>query len=1025
MNQLLQSLERVCRAHPVAEKWVVAPSQRAGHQWLDGVARGGCPVVNARCTTVTALALQLAAPQIAARELPLVMGRKGLFVLARLWDSLQSETGYLTALEPTMGLLESLWGAVRDMRLCDLHADALDPEKFEAAVKGRELIDVLRAWELALHADGAADYADVLRMATARLIDSGLDDGVRVCVPSQVGDISLLERRFLDAIPAKSRVTLVCDEAGIMPPDEAATDCLRLRCVARPAEAPPAVNDGSVDVFRAVGAANEVREVLRRCLRDTVPLDDVEILHADTDTYVPLLFELSESLRRPPEMVSDAPMTFAEGIPVMFTRPGRALAAWLEWTGGDYAQHTLARMIQDGLLATPDLVDIGSSYRSLAEALRGVPIGNGRARYAPALARAVEAARRRAARAARPDEDGDVHEERRRRAERALTELELLATMLPELVALLPDGAASNIDVLKGSLAFLLCFARRGGELDDYARRMLREEIETMARLAADGLPDGLDMRAWLVRLLRECRVAGGGPRPGSIHVAHMLTGGHSARGHTFVIGQDESRFPGAGLQDPVLLDSERRELHDELPTAAGRHSRKVHLAAETLARLRGRVTLSYACRALDDDRELLPGPLIAAVDDFLMPDLRIGLPVSFAPQDESGCLTEAEWWLWRLCGESFVADAADAVCERFPHLAAGRRAAEHRRSDEFTAWDGWVPAAGADLNPFAADAQPVSASRLQQMGKCPLAWFFKYALGISPPDTADLDREQWLDPMRKGTLLHDVFRAFMAQHPAPEFIRDWAALKGILDEHVAACRQELPVPNDAVFDDELRDLIVTCQTFLKREESRSGTHTPVGLEVSVGMTPPQAGATDLDVADPVQIALPGGQSIRARGRLDRIDAVGQAYEVWDYKSGGTWSYETPPDDPCKQGRLVQHALYVILAEAALKGGRVSAFGYYFPSPKGAGREIKFSAESLTDGRAVIERLCRIIESGAFLATNDGKSDCKFCDYAGICCDAETASADAARKLGNPENAALNAMRDLRGLNSEEGGDGG
>jgi len=929
-----------------------------------------------------------------------------------------------------MGLLESLWGAVREMRLCDLHADAIDPAKFEDSVKGRELIDVLRAWERALHDDGAADYADVLRMATARLLNEGLADGVLVCVPSQVGDISLLERRFLDAIPSAARIDLVCDEAGIMPPNESPTDCMRLRYVARPADAPSVVDDATVDAFRAVGAVGEVREALRRCLRDAIPLDDVEILHTDTDTYVPLLFELSESLRslRDGELVSDAPMTFAEGIPVLFTRPGRALVAWLEWTGGDCAQHTLARMIQDGLLVTPDLVDMGSSYRSMAEALRGVPIGNGRARYVPALARAVDAARRRADRASRPDENGDLHEERRRQTERIRTELEFLGTMLPDLVALLPDGPVSGAALLEGALAFLLRFARRGGELDDYARRMLREEIETMIRLAADGLPEGLDMRAWLVRLLRECRVAGGGPRPGSIHVAHMLTGGHSGRGHTFVIGQDESRFPGAGLQDPVLLDSERRELHDELPTAAGRHSRKTHLAAETLARLRGHVTLSYACRALADDRELLPGPLIVAVSDFLMPDLRLGLPVSFAPQDESECLTESEWWMWRLCGDSAAADASDAVCERFPHLAAGRRAAAHRRSDEFTEWDGYVPQAGADLNPFGPDAQPVSASRLQQMGKCPLAWFFEYALGISPPDTTDLDREQWLDPMRRGTLLHDVFRVFMAQHGAPEFTRDWAALKGVLDEHVAVCRQELPVPNEAVFDAELHDLVATCDEFLKREESRAATHTPVGLEVSVGMASPPDGATELDVAEPVQVALPGDRSIRARGRLDRIDAVGDAYEVWDYKSGGTWSYE-PSDDPCKQGRLVQHALYVILAETALKdgkvpGARVSEFGYYFPSPKGAGREIKFAPESLADGRAVIERLCRIIESGAFLATNDSKSDCKFCDYAGICCDSEVASADATRKLGNTENVALDAMRELRGLNAEEGCDG-
>ena len=36
----------------------------------------------------------------------------------------------------------------------------------------------------------------------------------------------------------------------------------------------------------------------------------------------------------------------------------------------------------------------------------------------------------------------------------------------------------------------------------------------------------------------------------------------------------------------------------------------------------------------------------------------------------------------------------------------------------------------------------------------------------------------------------------------------------------------------------------------------------------------PRFGATELDMNEPVILKLPNGQSIRARGRLDRVDEI-------------------------------------------------------------------------------------------------------------------------------------------------------
>ena len=76
---------------------------------------------------------------------------------------------------------------------------------------------------------------------------------------------------------------------------------------------------------------------------------------------------------------------------------------------------------------------------------------------------------------------------------------------------------------------------------------------------------------------------------------------------HTFIVGLDDGRFPGAGLQDPILLDEERKRLSKNLRTSSGELARRIDLFAVLFARLRGTITLSYSCYDLADDREMFP----------------------------------------------------------------------------------------------------------------------------------------------------------------------------------------------------------------------------------------------------------------------------------------------------------------------------------------------------------------------------------------------------------------------------------
>jgi PD-(D/E)XK nuclease superfamily len=1045
MNRRIHELSRICREHVLDEKWILAPSLRAGHEWLFAVVQNGQPVVNGRVKTLANLALELAGPAMMERQYEEASPRRGALLVDRIMHRLRRpDGGYLGRLTPSVRLAERVHKAIDALRRAGLGGEDLDLEKFEVDLKGHELTQIHTEYANELHRRNWVDRAQVLQLAIKRLeSDPGaIGEDVLVIVSTDL-DTAGLERRLLESLPAQRRIDLAVDQSAPVPAGdlERLSEARLLRWLPAAADAPPPSGDGSASIFRAVGEANEVREVLRRCLSGGIPLDHVEVLCTDVGTYIPLIYDVFAGLLPDDASLDQMPATFQEGIPARKFRPGRALLAWLAWLGGDFPQNGLVEMIQEGLLKIPDHDPDDVSYGQLANVLRGLGIGFGRDRYRDLLDEHIASLK---LRIDDPlfdrDEDGEALPESTARLESRLQSLRLLRGLVAALLEQAPaedDGPAKVLELARG---FVETRTRRVSQLDNYAGGKLVDEIDDM--LDAFGVSQettSLDARAWLTALPDEARVGGLSPRGGAMHVAHVLAGGHSGRCHTFLIGLDDGRFPGAGLQDPILLDEERRRLSRELPTAGGELTKRLDRFAGVLAGLRGNVTLSYPCHDLADDREMFPSPVVlsayrilsgqhdgdqAALNRWLEP------AASFAPDAPEKALTESEWWLWRMIGDQAVVAPEALVAARFPHLGRGFALECARKSDRFTVYDGWVPSPGAELDMTARGGPTVSARRLEMLGQCPLKYFFCYVLGIEPPRELELDPRVWLDPLTTGSLVHEVFETFLREvierGQLPVFERDETRLFSILDERVQHYRREIPPPSEAVFRREVARLRSTAGIFLRADEDyyRKTGNRPLYLEASIGLKTEGPG-TRLDSEDPVEIELPGGKSLLARGRIDRVDQVAgpqaKDFAIWDYKTGGTWKYQQNPR-PFWQGRVIQHALYVALVSARLRelggdfaGARVGRFGFFFPSGKALGERIEFTPEQLGAGGEMLAWMAEIAASGSFLATTDFRADCGFCDYRQVCGDVKAVTAASRKKLTNPANTTLGPYRELRG----------
>ncbi len=186
------------------------------------------------------------------------------------------EGGYLAGLAPSVSLAESVQRAIDAMRRAGLDGSDMRGELFEVDIKAHELRQIHDEYVEELRRHNWIDHAEVYRLAIERLRSdpAAISADVLILVPADI-DVSGLGHQLLGLLPSGRRVDLPVDQPGRAPAGdgEPLTDAKLLRWLPAPADAPPPIRDGSASIFRAIGEVNEVREVLRRCLVDGIPLE--------------------------------------------------------------------------------------------------------------------------------------------------------------------------------------------------------------------------------------------------------------------------------------------------------------------------------------------------------------------------------------------------------------------------------------------------------------------------------------------------------------------------------------------------------------------------------------------------------------------------------------------------------------------------------------------------------------------------------------------------------------------------------
>jgi len=1026
-NATIRFLADFCLGHPLDEKVFIVPSFIIGRQIGQALARESGSWANLRFFTLTALAQETAAKELlrlGRRQIP----ESGQVVLAdALFRELKEEGGleYFGRLQARPGLARALHGAIRTLRLSGLDSASLEAGRFCLESKGHDVIRLLSRYERTLEALRALDVAGLLT-AAREVLDREKSPpqahGRRWVLCPEDSSLSRLEDGFLRAaagdhlvvVPGGPVVGLERPRGFFGPagppaaPDSLggwgpSSDVERLPWLFAPAGAPPPVGDGSVDMFRAVGQVNECREVIRRILANRWPFDSVEVVVPPSPAY-PSAFHLL-SVR------SGMPITIADGLPLLFTGPGRVFSGLADWVEGGFPVSVLCHLIESG-----DLVLQGQGgggdlpNERIGRHLRNAMIGWGRERYLERLdayRKRLETDLKRPLRGRdelrTPGESEDL--------QRGLREVEDLREAIGDLLDYVPAaGPAGSVDLAglaSGLAAVLRDHARvrpgsgdRGAEALDLITAELgriAEEDRALAGAvgrAARPLPLG-DALERLRAAVAALGVGASAPLPGHLHVSSFGSGGASGRPVTFIAGLNDTAVPGTGPQDPILLDAEREAISSSLPTTADALKANLHTLAALLASRRGRVVLSYSAYDIMDDRRLYPSSVLLQALRLLRGDPGLDYsdlnrafrdeaaeagrldPAGFIPGGQATAFDERDWWLGRLVpGGSFL-DGLGAVKACFPVLADGIAAAEARDGQNLTAYEGLVRIDRARFDPLRNHDLVLSASRLELLAKCPYGYFLRYVLDVEPARDLELDRSRWLDPVERGSLLHRILYEFLSE-VTRRGERVSAAGHALLMDGIASAairewRQDVPPPSEGIFDKERLDILEALGIFLRVEGARDPAVRPVALEK--------------EFKDVVVEAGRGGW-FKLRGFIDRIDRTGPGtYRIIDYKTGSYRDYEDL--EAFDRGRRIQHALYALAAEKILAAGsekakpRIVESGYFFPTRRGEGREIMVGPFDRGQLRDLLADLLALIAKGYFVTTTE--DECGFCDFKPVC----------------------------------------
>ena len=954
------------------------------------------PTANVRFFTPIDLASAVRDRGTGAPRQPLPDGADTLLVDGILQE-LAAE-GALRRLQPGVsGVAEAVASSMTDLREAHLSSDAFahalrpndDP-------KLHELAAIYRRYEaqMARFLDRTSLYEDALDpLLPDEAYAAALGGGPLIV--AGIYDVPVVQLQLL------LRAAAVCDLHVVLVRDprrpalEFAEELASQLREAGATEPPPPPGDAPALIperayFSAPSRQAEAEEITRRVLTlahdHGVPFHEIAVLHrldhAADDT-------IAAALGR-----AGLPVYRAAGRPLRHTAVGRAALVLLDLLLLEPERHRLLEFFASPV-AAPDIPPGVEAKPVLWERhSKRAGMVSGWARFQDQLDHYTQGLPRR--------EAGDRARETAAELRDVVRELAARARSL---------GACRRwADFAREFLSVLDAYVAGEERLDDEggdALTLARTQIEALARLDGVGIAADADrFRTAARRALRRAVLNDRDALRRGVFVG-TVSAARGVRFRALFLAECAERiFPPLVRQDPLLLDGEREAINERL----GHHALAVkrerareepllfELVQQSAAEF---LTISWARRTNTTGAPKLPSALLlrsipgddvgelASVEELYERGAIRKLPARLAGAAPAESEVRAGDWsrtATALDGSDFSlalleaagsATAARQLLTRlWPDYGRYQAARMSRADGRFGEWDGVVPAREMAESPLGRSASPTS---LEEYATCPYRYYLKQVLGLGAvPEPAEALQ---MTPLDRGSMVHDILERWVQAWREgggewAAFLDDESRLLAIAEEEFD--RQQrgglagLPATWTIVRQEVLGDLLA-----LLAEERRRAA------EGYAPLFDPEWGFKD------VKVELPNGETLRFRGRIDRVDRGPEGAVAIDYKTGAA----SKQGSDYRSGAALQLPIY-LQAVAEETGAPIEEVRaeYWYATRKGKFTRTGISGREVTDDPLYLDALQVIsdgIRGGRFFPYpgegNPPRPNCRFCDYVSVC----------------------------------------
>ena len=541
-------------------------------------------------------------------------------------------------------------------------------------------------------------------------------------------------------------------------------------------------------------------------------------------------------------------------------------------------------------------------------------------------------------------------------------------------------------------------------------KSVLRALVSSQNLLGALGAGDTLSWVEFMAELrtaVAATTVQGAPGREGRVLVTSVVDARGLPHRHVFLLGLAEGVFPARIGEDPLYLDTERERL-----AASG-------VPLETAAARADDDSLFYELISQASDSLVLSRPYIkngapwpeshlwrAVTRLFVGPQLVERLPIAgvVAPVDVASLSEAALAAADRLNAADGALDAASVVAwlssdderrDYWARIRLGRQIEWRRMSGRFAhdRYSGRLshPDVITQAAALLGDGKVWSASQLNEFGTCAFRYFAGRMLGLETLR----EPEDGMTFLHVGTINHDILEhtykqvGMLGWPVTPEYADDAVLLlRRIARDRLRDAPVMFGFQPSALWEQEKEILLRKLEAFVRADFADDplnrylpGQRTVFRIETAFS----NENTLSIDLG-------PELGRLRVRGKIDRIDRVGDRAIVIDYKTGGTRIGR----DELVRGRNFQMMLYLLAAQE-LVGGETDAplnvqAGVFWHI---GGRQIigaleldDQGMEAVAAGREHLARYLGLARAGDFATEATALEDRKcvrYCEFSAMC----------------------------------------